>query len=143
MARLGSHTVELQKGDGASPEVFTANVAQVLSIGGPSLSRETIDTTAADAADDWRTFIASYIDGGEISLEINYDPDEATHAPTAGILEAFASNVATNYRIQFPTSPVTTWSFSAICVGFESSAPHDGVLTASVTYKVLGKVTLA
>ena len=143
MGTLGSHTVQLQKGDGASPEVFTANVAHVLSIGGPSLSRETIDTTDADATDDWRTFIASYIDGGEVSLEINYDPDNATHAPTAGILEAFASNTATNYRVQFPTSPVTAWNFSAICTGFETSAPHDGVLTASVTYKVMGAITLA
>ncbi len=143
MGTLGSHTVELQKGDGESPEVFTANVAHVLSIGGPSLSRETIDTTDADASDDWRTFIASYIDGGEVSLEINYDPDAATHAPTAGILEAFSSNVATNYRVQFPTSPVTVWNFSAICTGFETSATHDGVLTASVTYKVVGKITLA
>ena len=142
--RIGSHAAHLKKGDAGSPEGFTS-VAQVLSISGPSISRETIDTTDADATNDWRTFIASYIDGGEITLEINYDPDTATHETTAGILEDFGDAIATdptNYELEFPTSPVTKFQFAASVTGFETSAPHDGVLTASVTYKVMAAVTL-
>ena len=146
MARIGSHAAHLKKGDGSvsPPESFTS-IAQVLSISGPSLSRETIDTTDADSTNDWRTFIASYIDGGEITLEINYDPDTATHETTAGILEDFGDAIETTptkYQLEFPTSPVTNFQFSASVTGFETSAPHDGVLTASVTYKVMGAVTL-
>ena len=137
MARYGGHGCTIKRTDGTK-------IAQVLSIGGPSISRETIDTTDADATDDWRTFIASYIDGGEVSLEINYDPDNATHAPAAGILLDFAATTLDNWTLTFSdASPAVAWTFDALCTGFEPAAPHDGVLTASVTLKVMGKVALS
>jgi len=137
MARYGGHGCTILRTSGTK-------IAQVLSISGPSISRETIDTTDADATDDWRTFIASYIDGGEISLEINYDPDDATHAPAAGILLDFAATTLDNWSLVFSdASPAVTWTFDALVTGFEPSAPHDGVLTASVTLKIMGKITLA
>lgn len=137
----GAHACRLKKDIADSPKTWPY-VAQVLSISGPSMSRETIDTTDADATNDWRTFIASYIDGGEITLELHYDPDTATHEKTAGFLEDFAGTAVSDYRLEFPTSPVTYFAFSALVSGVETSAAHDGVLTASVTYKVMGAVTL-
>ncbi len=136
-APYGSHGCEIKRTGGTK-------IAHILSISGPSISRETIDTTDADATDDWRTFIASYIDGGELSLEINYDPDDTTHKPAAGILLDFAAADVDNWTLTFSdTSPATEWTFDAICTGFEPSMSHDGVLTASVTFKVCGKVALA
>ncbi len=132
----GSHGCTIKRTGGSI-------IAHILSISGPSISRETIDTTDADATDDWRTFIASYIDGGEVSLEINYDPDNATHAPGAGILLDFAAATLDNWTLSFSDDTPTIWTFDAICTGFEPSMAHDGVLTASVTLKVMGKITLA
>lgn len=137
MARTGGHTCTI----GITGETA---IAQVLNIGGPSISRETIDTTDADATDDWRTFIASYIDGGEISLEINYDPDNATHKyADHGILFGFSRTSVENYTLTFSDATPTIWTFDGLITGFEVSMPHDGVLTASVTIKVMGKVALA
>lgn len=135
MARTGGHGCTI----GITGETA---VAQVLSISGPSISRETIDTTDADATNDWRTFIASYIDGGEVTIEINYDPDNATHEyAAAGILYDFYAATAHGWTLTFSDATPTTWTFSGLVTGFEPSMSHDGVLTASVTIKVMGEVT--
>ena len=142
MTRFTGHNTLLMKGDAASPEVFT-KIAQVLSISGPSISRDTIDSTDADSTNDWRTFEASYIDGGEVTVEVNHDPDTATHGTTTGFLEDFGDTTLRNYLIRFATSPVTDWTFTATVTGVEPGNPHDGMSTASVTFKVTSKVTLA
>ena len=142
MARYEGKGTLLMKGDAASPEVFT-KIAQVLNVSGPSISRDTIDTTDADSTNSWRTFIASYIDGGEITVEANYDPDTGTHGTATGFLEDLGDTTLRNYLIRFPTSPVTDWTFTATSTGVEPSAPHDGVLTVSVTLKGMGEITLA
>ncbi len=132
MARYTGHTCTI-KVSGQSI------VAQVLSISGPGISRDTIDTTDADATADWRTFAASYVDGGEVTVEINLDLDNATHDDTAasGLLGGFANDPRT-YVVVFPSSE--TWTFVGIVTGYEPSNPHDGNSTASVTIKVAAQI---
>ena len=134
MARYTGHTATF----GISGQT---TVIQVLSISGPGISRDTIDTTDADATADWRTFVASYIDGGELTLEINLDLDNATHKDAAnGLLYGFtAGQDPRTYVLTFASSE--TWTFSGIITGFEPSNPHDGTSTASVTVKVAGQIT--
>ena len=134
MARLGAQSVTF----GISTQTA---VIQVLNISGPSISRDTIDTTDADATNNWRTFIASYIDGGELTLEFNYDPDNATHTKASnGLLNGFTDGILT-YKLSLSDPTPTTYTFSGLLVGWEVSAPHDGVLTVSATIKVMGEIT--
>ena len=137
MARYTGHTTTVQISG-------QADLAQVLSISGPGISRDTIDTTDADAVNDWRTFAASYVDGGELTCEVNYDPDNATHDTTAasGFLGGFANDPRT-YILSFPDSTPETWSFSGIVTGAEPSNPHDGTSTMSFTIKVAGEITFS
>lgn len=136
MARYTGHTATF----GITGETV---VIQVLSISGPGISRDTIDTTDADATNDWRTFVASYIDGGEVTLEVNLDLDDATHKNAVnGLLWGFTTSPPTgdplSYTLTFASSE--TWVFSGIVTGFEPSNPHDGVSTASITVKVAGQI---
>lgn len=120
-------------------------VTQILSISGPGISRDTIDSTDADAANDWRTFVASYVDGGEVTIELNFDPDDATQKDAAnGLLYGFnPSGDPRTYRVTFPDTSPATWSFTGILTGFEPNNPHDGMSTVSATIKVSGEITFA
>jgi hypothetical protein len=50
-----------------------AAIGEVNSITGPNMSREFIDTTALDTSGGYRTFIPSFRDGGEITLDVNFE----------------------------------------------------------------------
>ena len=132
----------LKMGDGADPEIFTA-IAEVANISGPSLSMDTIDVTNHSSTDGWREFIGGLLDGGEISLDINYQPTEGTHDFTTGLLKNMSNKTVRNFQLVFPDGSSTTWSFSALITAFEPSEPIDNKLSAAVTLKLAGKPTLA
>jgi predicted secreted protein len=137
VAGVDGFGTQLKRGDGGAPEVFTA-IGNVTSIGGPSLARETLDVTAHDTADGWREFLGGLKDGGEVSLDINYDPAEHD-----SLVDDFDDDQPRSYQLVFPTSPPTTWGLKAILTGFEPEAPHDDKLAASISFKVSGKPTLS
>lgn len=135
MAGIDAFGTQLLRGDGGTPEIFTA-IANVTSISGPGLSRETIDVTAHDSPDGWMEFLGGLKDAGEVSADINYDPSKHDT-----LVADFDDDEPRNYQLVFPDG--TTWSFAAILTGFEPEAPYDDKLAASLTFKVTGKPTLS
>lgn len=124
--------------------VALATVAQVQSVGGPGLSVDTEDVTTHDSTNAWEEVIATIIRSGEVSMDIVYDPADDTHDATAGngLLSRKVGKTLTDFSLIFPDSASTTWSFDGYVTGFEPSEPHDGALTASVTAKITGEMTL-
>lgn len=137
MAGIDGFGTQLKRGDGATPEVFTA-LADVTSITPPGMSREAYDSTTHGSPDKHREFIGGLVDGGEVSADVNYHP--AVHDT---LVADFADAAPRSYQIVFPDPETTTWDFKAILTGFEGAAPHDGLLTASLTWKVSGKPTIS
>lgn len=135
MAGIDAFGTQLLRGDGGTPEIFTA-IANVTSISGPGLSRETIDVTAHDSPDGWMEFLGGLKDAGEVSADINYDPSKHDT-----LVADFDDDEPRNYQLVFPDA--TTWSIQAILTGFEPEAPYDDKLAASLTFKVTGKPTLS
>ncbi|MFI6105845.1 phage tail tube protein [Streptomyces sp. NPDC051310] len=135
MAGLDAFGTQLQRGDGAGSEVFTA-IAAVTNITPPGIERETYDVTAHDSADGWREHIGGLKDGGEVSIDINYDPREHDV-----LVADFDDTEPRNYKIVWPGS-LGSWAFAAILTAFEPEAPHDEKLAASLTFKVSGKPTI-
>lgn len=138
MAGMDAFGTELRRGNDAGT-VFTA-IANVTSVSGPGLSRETIDVTAHDSPEQWMEFLGGLKDGGEVSLDINYNPGEPTHA---FLQDDFDDTAPRAYRLVFPDDDQTTWSINGILTGYEPEAPYDDKLAASLTIKVSGKPTLA
>lgn len=138
MSGINAFGTTLQRGDGTPiTEVFTA-IGNVTNVQGPGLSRNTIEVTAHDSEDGWAQFAGAIKDGGEVSLDVNYDPDKHD------ILVAdFDDDEPRNYKLVFPDAAATTWTLKLILTGFESEAPHDDKLAASLTFKVTGKPILA
>lgn len=137
MSGIDGFGAELRRGDGATPtEVFTA-IGHSTNISGPGISRATYDVTTHQSPEQWREFIGGLKDGGEVTIDINYNP--AIHDP---FVEDFDDSEPRNYELAFPDPDQTVWSFGAILTGFEPTAPHDNKLSASMTFKVSGPPTI-
>lgn len=141
---LIGYGVHFSRGDSASPEVFT-NIAEVIDVSPPSMTKDQVEATHTDSPDGFREFINGLKDGGECSITMNFLPNNATQNNTSGgLLNDFISGTTTiNYRISFPGSPTTTWTFKASVIGYEVSTPMDDRMTAVVTFKVAGAPTIA
>lgn len=129
----------LKRGSGATVETFTT-VAEVKTISGPSLSMETIDATHMESPSGYREWLPSFKDGGEVTFDLNFLP--ATAAQT-GITTDFAARTKRNWKIVWPNTAGTTWSFSGYITGFTPSAAVGDILAASATIKVTGAVTIS
>jgi predicted secreted protein len=139
MAGLDAFGIALKRSDMATPgpAAFTA-IANVTSVKGPEIERETYDVTAHDSEDGWREYIGGLKDGGEVSLEINYDP--RVHDT---LVADFDDTVARDYQMVFPDpAGGGMWAFKAFLTGFSQEAPVDDKLSAELTLKMTGKPTI-
>jgi len=115
-------------------------IAEISSIDGLKLSAETIDVTTHDSPDGYREFIQSLRDGGEVAIEGNFIPGD-TNGQIA-LLTDFNAGTAQSFQITFPDATGTSWTFTAIVIGYETGAKFDDKLTFTATLKVTGKPTL-
>lgn len=120
--------------------IGTVVVGELSSIGGVSVSADTIDTTALDNTSGYRTFIGGFKDGGEVSLSgfLNH-----TDAGQLAIYAAFESGAVTSCSIVFPTAISASWTFDGVVTAFETSAELEDAVSFDSTVKVSGKPTLA
>jgi predicted secreted protein len=137
MAGINGFGTQLRRGDGATPEVFTA-LANITGLTPPGLSRDTIDVTTHGSPNAWKEFIGGLKDGGEVSVDVNYDP-----ADHDSLIADFNDRDPRSWQVVFPDPAATTWTFEAILTGFEPDAPYDDKLAASLKWKVSGQPVLS
>ena len=116
-------------------------IADIVSISAPSISIATIDTTSI--ADIYRTFLGGTIDSGEMSLEVQYDPNSTSGAELEATWKATAGAAPTAKECIITFSDSSTYTLNAILTGMQATAAMDSVVTASVTLKVTGAITVA
>ena len=126
MAKFAALGTTLTKG--------TELIANVSNISGPTISLGIENNTTHD--DTWATKVGTVPDGGEITLELEFDP---THASHTALLTDLAAKTVDDYTLEFPDA--TTWTLPAIVSAFSPSAPVAGKLTASVTFTISGTPT--
>jgi predicted secreted protein len=115
-----------------------AAIGEVNSITGPNMSREFIDTTALDTSGGYRTFIPSFRDGGEITLDVNFERDNYID-----FKDDFESADGAYYQIVFPDTGSTTFEFFGYVTSLGNSIPKDDKIIVSVTIKISGQVTVS
>lgn len=117
-------------------------LANVTSLSGPSMSRETIDVTSHDSASSYMEFVASLIDGGEVTADLNWDPAD-TSLDSANTTTTLMADLETTtpvaYEITFPDG--AKFAADLLITGFEFTANYDAKLEASLTFKVSGLPT--
>lgn len=124
------------------------NIGQVTSdIGGPDFSRGSIDTTN-HAGDGYRTKMPGLIDSGQLGFAVSFDPADATHVYTTGLLEDLDNDGCTlaafKITMNVCTASVTSsvWTFDGFVVGANMSSPLEGHHGMDVSIEISGKPTL-
>jgi len=114
-------------------------VAQITKIGGPKYKADVIDVTSLDSPSRFREKVAGLSDGGDMTLDINFDDLVAGHASLLALL-----GTVKYWKITFP---VHTTGSTAIFQGFLTAAgldiPHDNKMTMTVTVTITSVVTFA
>lgn len=137
-----SHGTLLKLGDGEDPEVFTT-IAEVKDIAGLSISADSEDVTSHDSEDGWAEQMPTLLHGGEFSFDVNLNPTAATHGYTTGVLKDLVDRQLRNIQFVFTDTAGTTWTAPGYFIKFDVAAPVAGVTSASITFEVSGKPTLA
>jgi len=129
--------------DDTQAGVAPVSVAYVKSLGGPGMSVDTIDVSTHDQTTAFEEVIPSIIRTGEVKLDLEFDPNTATHqgTSTGGLVYDLKTKFRGFWQIVFPGA--VTWSFEGFVTAFEPSGPVDGDLTASATIKITGIPILA
>lgn len=140
MAKYTAYETVLQVNTASTTYVA---IAQVRDISGPSMTQDAVETTARDTSK-WRTFTPGLRDGGEVTFDLIYDPDLATHSATnttSGLVYFLLNGSAKNFRLVMSQSGGDYFEFSGIVTAFTPETPLEDVMTASCTIKVTGAVT--
>lgn len=134
---IAGSKVRLLRGDGADPEVFT-DFGEVNSVEGPTASAEEIDVTHF-ASGGYREYITGFLNAGTLSLTCNWTYD----AYDIGYNDMIASDPH-NYELTYDlglTTPAIV-AFSALTTEVTASHPTDDKVTASITLRITGPLTI-
>lgn len=142
-AKIGYGTL-FQHGDQASPEVWTT-IAEIFSIDGPSLTRNLPDASNMDSPGGFAEFIGGLKDGGEITLGMNFLPNNVTQdASAAGLLGLYVGGALEHFRIQWPQySPTIMMVLFGVVQTWQPTIPTEDKMTLATTIKVSGQPVLS
>jgi len=112
-------------------------LAEVNSINGPGMTRDFIDVTSLDSTGGYREFIAGFRDGGTVTLNMNF-----TRATYELMKEDFENDDEQIYEIVLPDTDLTSVEFVGLVTELPLTIPTDDKVTADVTIKVSGQVTV-
>lgn len=133
---IDAQGIVISRGSGSgSPETFTA-IPEVKSFNGPGGSASVIDVT--DLASTAKEKRMGLQDEGQLSLTLNYIPDNAVHM---GLRSDRANQTLRNFRIVFTDTGDTQWDFAGFVTGFTVSGGVDNVVEANVTIEISGAIT--
>jgi predicted secreted protein len=124
----------------SSPDLYVP-LSEVKSITPPSADVDQVEVTHMQSPNRYREFISGLIDGGEASFEMNFIPGSTSDDRIFELLSLpVGQSRRRSCRISFPNG--VTWTFDGEVTGYEPTVPFDDAMTATVTLKVTGGVTV-
>ncbi|MGD9163063.1 MAG: phage tail tube protein [Desulfobacteraceae bacterium] len=124
--------------DSSSAVADWVALAEVNSISGPGMSRETIDVTSLDSTGGYREIIGALRSGGDVSLSMNF-----TRTNYELMKTDFESNTLQNYQIALPDTDNTCIEFTALVMELPLSITVDDKVTIDVTITISGQPTVS
>lgn len=114
-------------------------IGQLTSISSPSMSQETIDVTTLDSAGEYREFIGSFKDGGDVTASGFFNPQDPGQE---AVYEALENSSTEDFEIEFPAAMGASWKFKGIVTAYNTPAELEDAIAFEITIKVSGKPTL-
>lgn len=115
-------------------------IVEVTNLAGPNSKVDTLDITHYGSASNYREFLATFIDAGEVTIEGNFISGD-TDGQIAMIAD-FKARSKKEAIITLPSAAATTWTFDAIITNLSFNQPLDGKLSFTATFKISGAATL-
>lgn len=116
----------------------TTPIADIISIGGPGMSRDTVDVTTLGSTGGYREFITGLRDGGTLTFELLF-----SKAGYNAMKTDFESDEPVTYTIELPDSDNTIIGFDGLVTDFPVTIPLDDKVTMSVTVKITGNISVS
>jgi predicted secreted protein len=116
----------------------TIAVGQILSIQGPSMTRETIDSTTLDVVGGYREYITGLRDGGTLSFDMQF-----TKTGYQAMATSFALDETEAFSLELPDSTQTKIAFNGYVTDFPLDIPINDVMSCSVSIKISGGITVS
>ena len=123
-------------GVGTTLRIGGTLIGKVTNISGPSMSKETVDTTSFDNTDGYRSFIVGLKDAGTLTFTLMFDK-----TMYSTLKAAFEDNTAKAIEITLPDD--TKLTFNGFVTELPLTVPTEDKVTCDVTVKISGAVTLA
>lgn len=131
---------KLKRGDGGAPEIFTA-IAEVVTFDPPGGEADEVEVTNLDSADRRKEHIQGMIESGEVAMEMNFLPTDATQNSSTGLIADLASGTVKNWQLLYSDAAGTTATFAGFIKAFAPGTVETGAaLRATATIKVTGGV---
>lgn len=117
-------------------------IAQVASIAPPQLQRDVVEVDSLNPDNQMKKKLLGLIDGGELTITLNFDPEEETHGYLEDDLSAGLEHA---YRIEYPFDSEeyvsgAGYDITGIVTGFAKQDISAGeVMQAEVTITVTAK----
>ena len=115
-------------------------VAHLTKVGSPSVKWDTTESTALDTEGDFKEFLTTFAEGGEVSITGNFDFGDEGQKAMITAMAAGTDNL--ECAIVFPKKIGAEWAFKASVNSFATSAETAGIVTFDATLKVSGKPEL-
>lgn len=114
------------------------SVGEVISITGPSMSRETIDVTSLASTGGYREFIMGFRNPGTVVFTMNFTRSDYQSLKTAFEL----ADGVEDYEMILPDSDKSSLEFAAYVMEFPLDLSPNAQITCNVTLQITGPVTL-
>ncbi len=115
-------------------ETNWVDLAEIVTITGPGMTRASIDVTSLSSTGGYREFIGGFRDGGTVTLAMifrrdNFDTMKAD----------FEDDGLQNYEILLPDAETTSLEFEGLVMELGLAIPTDDKITMDVTIQVSGE----
>jgi len=116
-------------------------IANIYSLTGPSLTKETVDSTALDTPNGYRQFIGSLKNSGTLTFSLLF-----TSTGYQKIKEFYDSNTSVQYRITLPDKATveghgSQFVFNGLVTELPLTVPTEDKVTCDVTMQIVDSVT--
>jgi len=115
----------------------TVAIADVVSINGPGMTRDTVDVTTLGSPGGYREFITGLRDGGTLTFDVLFSKTGYQALKTD-----FENDEAETYSIELPDDDSTIIGFDGLVTDFPVSIPLDDKVSVSVTIKITGNISV-
>jgi predicted secreted protein len=112
-------------------------IADVVSINGPGMTRDTVDVTTLGSTGGYREFITGLRDGGTLTFDVLF-----SKAGYNALKTDFENDEAETYSIELPDDDSTIIGFDGLVTDFPVSIPLDDKVSVSVTIKITGNISV-